>query len=81
MNLHNVQKDLRDVLHESRLSQFEFAERHGLSYSWINKFLNGIADNPRLNSLNDLQAAIEKERALTKKKPVTPPNESSTAAA
>jgi transcriptional regulator with XRE-family HTH domain len=81
MNLHNVRKDLRDVLHESRLSQFEFAERHRLSYSWINKFLNGIADNPRLNSLNDLQAAIEKERALTKKKPVAPSNESSNAVA
>lgn len=62
MNLHNLQKDLRDVLHERRLSQFEFAERHGLSYSWINKFLNGAADNPRLNSLTELQDAIEKER-------------------
>ena len=62
MNLHNVQKELRDVLHERGLSQYEFAQIHGLSYSWINKFLNGIADNPRLNTLNELQAAIEKER-------------------
>ena len=65
MNLHNVQKELRDVLHERRLSQFEFAQIHGLSYSWINKFLNGVADNPRLNTINDLQAAIEKERGQT----------------
>lgn len=62
MNLHNVQKDLADVLAKRGLSQVEFAKIHGLSYSWINKFLNGVADNPRLNSLNDLQAAIQKER-------------------
>lgn len=63
MNLHNVQKDLREVLHSRGLSQVEFAHLHGLSYSWINKFLNGIADNPRLNTLTDLQAAIDKERS------------------
>lgn len=64
MNLHNVQKELREVLQARGLSQVEFAQIHGLSYSWINKFLSGVADNPRLNSLNDLQAAIEKERGL-----------------
>lgn len=65
MNLHNVQKELREVLKDRGLSQVEFAKIHGLSYSWINKFLNDIADNPRLNSLNDLQAAIQKERGQT----------------
>jgi transcriptional regulator with XRE-family HTH domain len=63
MNLHNVQNDLRQVLKERGLSQLEFAQAHGLSYSWINKFLSGVADNPRLNTLTDLQTAIEKERA------------------
>lgn len=62
MNLHNVKKELLEVLKARGLSQVEFAQIHGLSYSWINKFLNDVADNPRLNSLNDLQAAIEKER-------------------
>jgi transcriptional regulator with XRE-family HTH domain len=45
------------------LTQEEFARLHGLSYSWINKFLKGHADNPRFNSLTELQAAIEKERS------------------
>ena len=62
MNLHNVQKDLGYVLRERGLSQVEFAKIHGLSYSWINKFLNGKAKNPRLNSLMDLEAAIAIER-------------------
>lgn len=63
MNLHSVRQDLVNVLRQRDLSQFEFAEKHGLSYSWINKFLNNVAKNPRFNTLNDLQAAIEKERA------------------
>jgi len=62
MNLQSLKQDLEAVLKQRELSQVEFADRHGLSYSWINKFLNDVADNPRLNSLNDLQAAIEKER-------------------
>jgi transcriptional regulator with XRE-family HTH domain len=63
MNLHSVKEDLKKVLRQRGLSQVEFAEIHGLSYSWINKFLNDAADNPRLNTLNDLQSAIEKEKA------------------
>lgn len=62
MNLHNVRKDLDYVLRARGLSQVEFAKIHGLSYSWINKFLNEKADNPRLNTLNALQSAIDKER-------------------
>jgi transcriptional regulator with XRE-family HTH domain len=62
MNLQTLRQDLESVLKQRELSQIEFAERHGLSYSWINKLLNGVADNPRLNSINDLQAAIAKER-------------------
>lgn len=63
MNLHSVKQELADVLRQRGLTQFEFAKKHGLKYSWINKFLNDVADNPRLNTLNDLQAAIEKERS------------------
>lgn len=62
MNLHEIRKDLEQVLKRRGLSQVEFAERHGLSYSWINKFLNAHADNPTINSLSDLQLAINKER-------------------
>ncbi len=63
MNLQTIREELDEVLARRRLSQVEFAEIHGLSYSWINKFLNGKADNPTVNSLNELQAAIDKERA------------------
>lgn len=64
MNLQSLKQDLEAVLKQRELSQIEFADKHGLSYSWINKFLNDVADNPRLNTLNELQAAIEKERGL-----------------
>lgn len=64
MNLQVIKQDLEQVLKRRGLSQVEFAELHGLSYSWINKFLNGHADNPTINSLVDLQAAIEKERSV-----------------
>lgn len=62
MNLQSIKQDLEAVLKQGELSQIEFADKYGLSYSWINKFLNDVADNPRLNTLNDLQEAIEKER-------------------
>ena len=63
MNLQSLKQDLAAVLKQRDLSQVEFAEKHGLSYSWINKLLNGAAKNPRLNSINDLQKAIQKELA------------------
>jgi transcriptional regulator with XRE-family HTH domain len=63
MNLQDIREDLDRVLKRRGLSQIAFAEKHGLSYSWINKFLNDVADNPRLNTLNELLAAIEKERS------------------
>lgn len=59
MNLHNLREDLQAALKASELSQVEFAARYGLSYSWVNKFLNGAADNPRLSSLTQLEAAIQ----------------------
>jgi transcriptional regulator with XRE-family HTH domain len=63
MNLNSVKNDLRWVLETHGLSQVKFAKIHGLSYSWINKFLNDVADNPRLNTLIDLQNAIAKQQA------------------
>jgi transcriptional regulator with XRE-family HTH domain len=84
MNIDAIKKDLDEVLTRRGLSQVEFAEIHGLSYSWINKFLNGKAANPTINSLNELQAAIEKERGAedegAKKKPVAPASDSPVAA-
>jgi transcriptional regulator with XRE-family HTH domain len=65
MNLHNVRKELADTLRGSGLTQYEFATKHGLSYSWVNKFLNEAASNPRNNSLEALQAAIAKEQRTT----------------
>ena len=62
MNLHSLKQRLADVLKDSGLSQLEFSEKHGLSYSWVNKFLNDVADNPRFNTLSELEAAIDKER-------------------
>lgn len=61
MNLHNVRKDLADTLRRTGLTQYEFAVKHDLSYSWINKFLNEKAANPRLNHLLELTAAIKRE--------------------
>lgn len=66
MDLHNLREDFKQALKTSGLSQYEFAAQHGLSYSWVNKFLNGVADNPRLNSLNDLEKAIEKVKGSDK---------------
>ena len=66
MNLHNVRKELSDTLRQTGLSQYDFAVKHNLSYSWINKFLNEVADNPRLNSLTALEEAIQAERKARK---------------
>jgi hypothetical protein len=62
MNLHNVRKDLTDTLRQTGQSQYDFAVKHNLSYSWINKFLNEVADNPRMNSITALEEAIQAER-------------------
>lgn len=66
MNIHNVRRELLAVLADRDLTQVDFANKYGLSYSWINKFINEQADNPRYSSLEALQKAIEKEqRQLT----------------
>jgi transcriptional regulator with XRE-family HTH domain len=67
MNVHNVRNELAEVLKATSLSQVDFAAKHGLSYSWINKFLNAKQPNPRVNSLLELQAAIDAERGTRKR--------------
>lgn len=61
MELNTVRQKLKGVLEATGLNQIEFATRHGLSYSWINKFLNEKANNPRFHQLQDLERAITKE--------------------
>jgi len=67
VNLHNVREDLKHTLHRSELSQEAFAAKYDLSYSWINKFLNGHINNPRLDSLTGLEAAIAREQSDQKR--------------
>lgn len=59
-----VRSDCRKVLAARRLSQQEFAEKHDLSYSWVNKFLSGELEelNPRVKSIDRLRDAITKEK-------------------
>lgn len=61
VNLQNVRQELSELLATRGLSQFDFAVKHGLSYSQVNKFLNGHVDNPRLSTIEDLQRAMERE--------------------
>lgn len=69
MSVHNVKKELAELLAAARISQVDFAAKHGLSYSWVNKFLNAENPNPRINSLEDLLAAMAAERAGTARRP------------
>jgi transcriptional regulator with XRE-family HTH domain len=62
MDLQNVRDSVEKTLAKRRLSQVEFAEKHSLSHSWLNKFLRGELDNPRFKSLERLTAAVEAER-------------------
>jgi transcriptional regulator with XRE-family HTH domain len=60
MDLTNVRTNVRKTLEAKGLSQEAFAVKHGLSYSWLNKFLCGKHD-PRNQSLEDLQKALDAE--------------------
>jgi predicted transcriptional regulator len=66
MSLQNVvervRQDCHKVLAERRLSQQEFAEKHGLSYSWLNKFLKGRDTDYRIGSVEDLRLAVQQEK-------------------
>ena len=60
MNLQNLRSRLSKALELSGESQYGFAEKHGISYSYLNKFLKGWMTNPRLSTLNDFERVIGK---------------------
>lgn len=61
MDLHNVRESLKQVLVAQRLSRQAFAQKHKISTSWLDKFAQGVLNNPRFNSLKRLQDAIRSE--------------------
>lgn len=62
MDLHSVRSNVKAVLAKHGVSQDEFARRHGLSSSWLNKFLRAELNNPRYLSLKRLEDAVSAER-------------------
>jgi predicted transcriptional regulator len=56
-----VRGKLRGALKSKELTQDGFARKHDIGTSWLNKFLRGEIDNPRVNSLDRLEKAIELE--------------------
>lgn len=61
MDLHNVRESLHKTLETRRMSLVAFARKHKFSSSWLYKFGQGNAPNPRYQSLERLQKAIETE--------------------
>ena len=61
MDLHIVRESLHKTLKSRRLSLKEFADKHEIGSSWLYKFGAGKLTNPRLNTLERLQKAIEFE--------------------
>lgn len=61
MTLQSVQKRLRDVLESRQMTQYDFARKHDLSYSWVNKLCNGHVTNPEMKSLDRLVDALDAE--------------------
>lgn len=63
MNLQNLRGRLRRAVEKSSLGQRRFAKKHGLSASYLNKFLREVPgfDNPRLSTIECMQAAIKAE--------------------
>lgn len=61
MDLHNVRESLHKTLETRRMSIAAFARKHQMSSSWLYKFGQGNAPNPRFRSLERLQKAIETE--------------------
>lgn len=57
-----VREDCKKVLLNRRMSQQEFAEKHNLSYSWLNKFLNEKDTDYRVGSVEDLRVAVQQEK-------------------
>ena len=66
MSLQNAVQKIREdclrILAVRRLSQQEFSEKHGLSHSWVNKFLNNEEANPRVQSVERLREAVADEQ-------------------
>lgn len=61
MDLHNVRESLHKTLKTRRMSIATFARKHQMSSSWLYKFGQGNAPNPRFRSLERLQTAIAAE--------------------
>lgn len=61
MDLHNVRESLHKTLETRQMSIAAFARKHEISSSWLYKFGQGNAPNPRFRSLERLQRAIETE--------------------
>lgn len=57
-----IRQDCKSVLASRRLSQQDFATKHDLSYSWLNKFLNEKDTDYRVGSVEGLRVAIQKEK-------------------
>jgi predicted transcriptional regulator len=61
MDLHNVRESFHNVLIDRNLTVEEFSRRHHVPIWWLYRFKQGKVTNPRLNSLERLQTAIETE--------------------
>jgi predicted transcriptional regulator len=61
MDLHIVRESFHKVLKNSDLTVQEFSRKHAVPLWWLYRFHQGKVINPRLNSLERLQKAIEME--------------------
>lgn len=61
MSIQAIRARARDILHAHDLTQEGFARKHGLSYTWLTKFLQGRMVNPRYQTLERLQLALDAE--------------------
>ncbi len=59
MNLNLMRSELEKALTRRGMTQVEFAQRYGLSHSWVNKYLNRKITNSRLDTAQRLQDAID----------------------
>lgn len=66
MSLHTivdrVRSDCLKVLSQRGLTQQEFADRHDLSHSWLNKFLKAKETDYRVGSVESLRVAVQQEK-------------------
>lgn len=64
MDLQNLRTQLAAAIETSSGSQYIFAQKHGFSYSTLNKFLKGHLINPRLSTIRQYERAIEHSSTL-----------------